>query len=84
MCLPQSFRLPENYRDPVAVHTNLNLHASIICLHHAAIDRIDIYKLPESAKKTCQDRLTTAAQEIINIVKLTSHVNSAPVSVLSN
>lgn len=81
MYLPESFRLPENYRDPVAVHTNLNLHASIICLHHSAIERIDTYKLPESAKKICQDRLTTAAQEIINIMKLTSHVNSNPVSI---
>ncbi|KAI1105939.1 fungal-specific transcription factor domain-containing protein [Jackrogersella minutella] len=83
MCLPQSFRLPENYRDLIAVHTNLNLHASIICLHHSAIERIDTYKLPDSAKKTSQDRLSTAAQEIVNIIKLTSHVNSSPKSPLA-
>ncbi|KAI0382903.1 fungal-specific transcription factor domain-containing protein [Hypomontagnella monticulosa] len=83
MYLPEALRLPENYRDSVAVHTNLNLHASIICLHHSAIDRIDTYKLPESAKKICHDRLTTAAQEIVNIVKLTSHVNSSPKSPLA-
>ncbi|KAI1378343.1 hypothetical protein F4677DRAFT_443557 [Hypoxylon crocopeplum] len=83
MCLPESFRLPENYRDQVAVHTNLNLHASVICLHHAAIDTIDTFKLPESAKKVSQDRLSTAAQEIVNIVKLTSHVNSNPKSPLA-
>ncbi|KAI1768723.1 fungal-specific transcription factor domain-containing protein [Hypoxylon sp. FL1150] len=84
MYLPESFRLPDNYRDPVAVHTNLNFHASIICLHHAAIDRIDAYKLPESAKKMSQDRMTTAAQEIVNIIKLTCHVNSAPRSPLAS
>ncbi|KAK6950155.1 hypothetical protein Daesc_008481 [Daldinia eschscholtzii] len=78
MYLPPSFRLPDNYRDPVAVHTNLNFHASIICLHHAAIEMIEAYKLPESAKKICHDRLSTAAQEIVNIVRLTSHVNSSP------
>ncbi|OTB06887.1 hypothetical protein M426DRAFT_9314 [Hypoxylon sp. CI-4A] len=83
MYLPESFRLPENYRDSVAVHTNLNLHASIICLHHSAIDRIDTYGLPESAKKASQDRLSTAAQEIVNIVKLTSHVSSGPKSPLA-
>ncbi|OTA66608.1 hypothetical protein K449DRAFT_391053 [Hypoxylon sp. EC38] len=83
MYLPQSFRMPENYRDPVAVHTNLNLHASTICLHHSAIDTIDTYKLPESAKKISQDRLKTAAQEIINIIKLTSHVNASPRSPLA-
>lgn len=81
--LPQSFRLPDNYRDPIAVHTNLNLHASAICLHHSAIENIDTYKLPESAKKSSQDRLTTAAQEIVNIIKLTSHVNTSPKSPLT-
>ncbi|KAI1647589.1 uncharacterized protein F4817DRAFT_337154 [Daldinia loculata] len=84
MYLPGSFRLPDNYRDPIAVHTNLNLHASIICLHHAAIETIESYKLPESAKKICHDRLSTAAQEIVNIMKLTgSHVNSGPRSPLA-
>ncbi|KAI1393550.1 fungal-specific transcription factor domain-containing protein [Hypoxylon trugodes] len=83
MFLPESFRLPENYRNPIAVHTNLNLHASIICLHHSAIDRIETYKLPESAKKISQDRMTAAAQEIVNIIKLTSHVGSNPKSPLA-
>ncbi|KAI8959758.1 hypothetical protein F5Y11DRAFT_289236 [Daldinia sp. FL1419] len=83
MYLPGPFRLPENYRDPIAVHTNLNLHASIICLHHAAIETIETYKLPESAKKICNDRLSTAAQEIVNIIKLTSHVNTGPKSPLA-
>ncbi|KAI1085784.1 fungal-specific transcription factor domain-containing protein [Whalleya microplaca] len=83
MFLPESFRLPENYRDLTAVHTNLNLHASVICLHHAAIERIDTYKLPESVKKISQNRLSTSAQEIVNIIKLTSHVNSSPRSPLA-
>ncbi|CAJ2506186.1 Uu.00g003160.m01.CDS01 [Anthostomella pinea] len=83
MFLPEPFRLPENYRDPTAVHTNLNLHASIICLHHAAIEKIDIHKLPDSAKKASQNRLTTAAQEIVNIIKLTSHVATNPKSPLA-
>ncbi|KAI0392184.1 hypothetical protein F5Y17DRAFT_437371 [Xylariaceae sp. FL0594] len=79
MFLPQSFRLPENYRDPTAVNMNLNLHASVICLHHAALERIDANNLPESAKKASQDRLGAAAQEIIDILKLTSnHLNSSP------
>ncbi len=80
MFLPESFRLPENYRDPTAVNTNLNLHASIICLHHAALERIETYNLPESAKRTSQDRLGAAGQEIVNIIKLTSHLSSGSVS----
>ncbi|GJC80708.1 citrinin biosynthesis transcriptional activator ctnR [Colletotrichum liriopes] len=76
MFLPERFRLPQSMRDPTAVHTNLNLHASVICLHHAAIDRIEKYKLPDSLKAASQLRLRTAAEEVVNIVKLTSHMNS--------
>lgn len=79
MFLPEAFRLPEHYRDGTAVHTNLNLHASVICLHHAAIERIDAYKLPDHVKKLSVDRLSMAAQEIVNIIKLTGHVSSNPV-----
>ncbi|KAI0434112.1 hypothetical protein F5Y09DRAFT_338004 [Xylaria sp. FL1042] len=86
MFLPELFRLPENYREPTAVNTNLNLHASIICLHHAALERIEKYNLPEFAKRISQDRLSAAAQEIINIIKLTSHLSSpsrTPLAALS-
>ncbi|GKT95575.1 binuclear zinc transcription factor [Colletotrichum tofieldiae] len=76
MFLPERFRLPQSMRDPTAVHTNLNLHASVICLHHAAIDRIEKYKLPDNLKAASQLRLRTAAEEVVNIVKLTSHMNS--------
>ncbi|GAP89658.1 putative binuclear zinc transcription factor [Rosellinia necatrix] len=78
MFLPESFRLPENYRDVTAVTTNLNLHASIICLHHAALERIETHSLSEYAKRISQDRLSAAAQEIVNIMKLTSHLSSSP------
>lgn len=76
MFMPENFRLPRNLRDPVAVHTNLNLHASVICLHNAAVDRADMHNLPEHVKKASMDRISTAAQEIVNIMKLTSHVNA--------
>ncbi|KAK1980854.1 hypothetical protein LZ30DRAFT_658598 [Colletotrichum cereale] len=76
MFLPERFRLPQSMRDPTAVHANLNLHASVICLHHAAIDRIEKYNLPEKMKAASQLRLRTAAEEVVNVVKLTSHVNS--------
>ncbi|KAI0408646.1 hypothetical protein F4802DRAFT_548346 [Xylaria palmicola] len=78
MFLPESLRLPENYRELTAVNTNLNLHASVICLHHAALERIDTHNLPESVKRVSQNRLSAAAQEIVNIMKLTSHLNSTP------
>ncbi|KAH8673956.1 hypothetical protein BX600DRAFT_509177 [Xylariales sp. PMI_506] len=80
MFLPEHFRLPENYREPTAIHTNLNFHASIICLHLAAIERIDKYKLPAHVKKASQSRLLMSAQEIVSIMRLTSHVKSHPKS----
>ncbi|KAI0128435.1 hypothetical protein BJ170DRAFT_328600 [Xylariales sp. AK1849] len=83
MFLPEAFRLPENYRDPTSVHTNLNLHASVICLHLAAVEKADKHQLPEHVKKASQNRLFTAAQEIVNIIKMTSHVKSHPKSPLA-
>lgn len=76
MFLPERFRLPQSMRDPTSVHTNLNLHASVICLHHAAIDRIERNKLPEPLKAASELRLRTAAEEVVSIIKLTSHMNS--------
>ncbi|KAH8195085.1 hypothetical protein TruAng_010742 [Truncatella angustata] len=78
MFLPEHFRLPEHYRDPTAVHTNLNYHASLICLHLAALERIDDYKLADHAKIASESRLFTAAQEIVNIMKMTSHLKTNP------
>jgi hypothetical protein len=86
MFLPERFRLPKNLRNPIAVGTNLNLHASVICLHNAACDKVDKYKLPAHLKKASLDRLSCAAQEIVNIMKLTAHINTglkSPLAALS-
>ncbi|RYP07292.1 hypothetical protein DL764_002607 [Monosporascus ibericus] len=86
MFLPEAVRLPDNYRDPTAVNTNLNLHACVICLHHPAIDRIEAHKLPDHIKKLSHDRLSTAAQEIVNIIRSTSHMSTSvrnPLAALS-
>lgn len=82
MFLPEHFRLPENYRDPTAVHTSLNYHAALICLHLAALDKIDAHNLPDHAQRTSEGRLFTAAQEIVNIIKMTSHLRTNPVSMV--
>lgn len=79
MFLPASFRLPDHYRDPAALHSNLNLHAAVICLHHAAVDQADKHALPDAVKRASQARLMTAANEIVNIVKMISHVKANPV-----
>ncbi|KAK2604521.1 hypothetical protein N8I77_007445 [Diaporthe amygdali] len=76
MFLPERFRLPNSMRDPVAVHTNLNLHASIICLHNSAYEMTKEHDLPDHVKQTSKTRVLTAAQEIVTIVKVTSHSNA--------
>lgn len=75
MFLPESFQLPRGLRNPAAVYTNLNLHAGVICLHHAAIEKIQLYKLPDPLKRASELRLRGAAEEIVNIVRLSSHIN---------
>lgn len=73
MFLPEKLRLPQNIRDPTAIHTNLNLHAAVITLHHAAIEKQEKHGLPESVKQTSMCRLRTSAEEIANIIKMASH-----------
>jgi hypothetical protein len=74
MFLPERFRFPRGLRDPSATYINLNLHAAVICLHHAAIEKIAKHKLPGNLKASSDLRLKTATDEIINIVRLTSHL----------
>lgn len=78
--LPERYRLPQNFQDPVAVHTNLNLHAATICLHNAAVERAEAHNMPENVIKGCYDRMLTAAKEIVNIIEKTSHMAGSYVS----
>lgn len=80
MYLPENFRLPQHLKDPVAVSTNLNLHASTVCLHNRAYEMAVEHNLPEHVKMMSKTRLETTAQEIVNIVKLTSHTKAGYVS----
>ena len=80
MFLPERLRLPRNVRDPVAVQTNLNLHASVICLHNSACEKVDKYKLSAQLRQASRARALTAAQEIVNIMKMTSHMTAGYVS----
>lgn len=76
MFLPERYKLPENLRNPVAVHTNHNLHAAVICLLHAACDKAERYNLPLHVKKVNLDRLLTAAEEIVSIVRQTANIDA--------
>lgn len=73
MFLPERFQLPAHMRDAGAVHVNLNLHASIICLHHAALEQAEKHDHPQAIIDESIRRLKTSAAEIVNIVKMTAH-----------
>ncbi|KFA46796.1 hypothetical protein S40293_06789 [Stachybotrys chartarum IBT 40293] len=77
MFLPDKFCLPQNARDPTAVNMNLSLHAGVICLHHAAIEMACKYRLPESLRKACMNRLRTAAEGIAGIIRMTCYDHPA-------
>ncbi|CAK7197451.1 hypothetical protein SEUCBS139899_000098 [Sporothrix eucalyptigena] len=82
--LPERYRLPNNFHDPVAVHTNLNLHAATICLHNAAVERAEVHNMKASVIKGFHDRMFTAAQEIINIMEKTSYMAASYKSPLAS
>ncbi|KAK4169531.1 transcriptional activator protein acu-15 [Cladorrhinum sp. PSN259] len=76
MFLPERFRLPRNFRDPVAVQMNLNLHAAVICLHNVASEKADKFNLPGQIKQASIARSLNAAREIADIVKQTNGIRT--------
>ncbi|KAG6304307.1 hypothetical protein E4U45_001727 [Claviceps purpurea] len=76
MFLPARFVLSRGMRDPGAIHMNLNLHAAVIMLHHAALEKVEQHDLPRSVRELSLCRLRASAEEIVNIVKMTSHSTS--------
>ncbi|KAG6288515.1 hypothetical protein E4U46_003223 [Claviceps purpurea] len=76
MFLPARFVLSRGMRDPGAIHMNLNLHAAVIMLHHAALEKVEQHDLPRSVRDLSLCRLRASAEEIVNIVKMTSHSTS--------
>ncbi|KAG5968154.1 hypothetical protein E4U58_001971 [Claviceps cyperi] len=76
MFLPARFVLSGCMRDPGAIHMNLNLHAAVIILHHAALEKVEQHDLPMSVRELSLCRLRASAEEIVNIVKMTSHSTS--------
>ncbi|KAL2886342.1 Azaphilone cluster-specific transcription factorazaR [Ceratocystis lukuohia] len=76
MYLPPQLRLPDNIKDPSAIHTNLHLHASYICLHHQAVDKAIDFGL-DSFKAVSEQTLFSSASSIVSLMQGTSHVTSA-------
>ena len=81
--LPSHLRLPAGVKDPKVVFLNMNIHTSTICLHQAAILAAQKHDLSESVVKQSTDRCFLAACEIVDIMRLVSHIDVGGVCILS-
>jgi hypothetical protein len=79
MFLPARLKLPAGLHDPLIVYVNMNIHASTICLHQAAILKAEKHGLDERIIRQSQTRCRVAAQEIVTIMRLISHFDVAEV-----
>ncbi|ESZ97049.1 fungal specific transcription factor domain-containing protein [Sclerotinia borealis F-4128] len=75
LSLPFHLRLPHGMANPNTVFLNMNIHASTICLHQAAIFKAENNRLPASVAAESKGRAITAANEITSIMRMISHMN---------
>lgn len=80
MFLPDHLRLPGGIRDMNVVFLHMNVHASSICLHQAAVVTAEKHNLSQSVIAQSRSRSLMAAEEISNIMRLISHLDSSNVS----
>lgn len=74
--LPEDVKLPSNIHCQNAAFVNIIIHTSVICLHRAAISKMHKIGVCEDTVRKSRARLTTAAEEILNILKMMPDVNS--------
>jgi len=79
MFLPDHLRLPYGLRDMNTVFLHMNIHASSICLHQAAVQTAERHKTGSSVIRQSRSRSIMAAEEITNLMRLVSHVDATKV-----
>lgn len=80
LSLPPQLRLPAGINDANIVFLNMNIHASTICLHQAAIFKADKNLMASHISGESKRRCIIAADQIANIMKLVSHIDLSTVS----
>jgi hypothetical protein len=80
MFLPDHLRLPGGLRDMNVVFLHMNIHASTICLHQAAVLTAERNKIDPIFIRQSKARSLMAADEIANIMRLVSHLDASNVS----
>ncbi|EDO04271.1 hypothetical protein SS1G_06754 [Sclerotinia sclerotiorum 1980 UF-70] len=75
LCLPFHLRLPHGMANPNVVFLNMSIHASVICLHQAAILKAEKHGLPDSVVLGSKARAITSANEITSMMRTISHMD---------
>ncbi|KAL1306801.1 hypothetical protein AAFC00_005459 [Neodothiora populina] len=73
LAAPDALRLPIGLNNPNVVYMNMCLHTATICLHQAAIFKAEKHRALLKISAESKMRCITAAIEIANIMRLTSH-----------
>ncbi|KAI9851449.1 MAG: hypothetical protein M1838_003638 [Thelocarpon superellum] len=75
LSLPNHLKLPAGINDTNIVFLNMNIHASTICLHQAAIFKANKNRLPGSVSTESKVRCVAAAAEIASTMRTVSHLD---------
>jgi hypothetical protein len=73
--LPSQLRLPAGSSNANTIFMNMSLHATVICLHQAAISKAEKLELSGSIVAESRTRCVAAATEITNIMKIIAHMD---------
>ncbi|TVY37892.1 Citrinin biosynthesis transcriptional activator [Lachnellula occidentalis] len=77
MFLPDHLRLPYGLSNMNTVFVHMNIHASSICLHSAAVLTAEKHKIGPTIIRQSRARSLMAAEEISNIMRLVTHVDAS-------
>lgn len=77
MSLPSQLKLPYGSRNMHVIILHMNIHASFICLHQAAIQMASRHHVEPKLIRRSRDRSLVAAEEITNVMRLISHVDAS-------
>lgn len=80
MFLPDHLRLPEHARNMNVSFLHMNIHASSICLHQAAILTAQKHGLDNIVVEQSRARCLLGAEEITNVMRLICHMDKTMVS----
>ncbi|KAM3082049.1 hypothetical protein ACMFMG_004504 [Clarireedia jacksonii] len=80
MFLPDHLRLPFGIRDMNVVFFHMNIHTSTICLHQGAILTAQKHGINKAFIRQSEARCLMAAEEVANIMRLISHLDSSKMS----